>query len=729
MNSKYYKRIDLIRVVSCFAVLLYHLSILKGGYLAVCTFFLLSGYLAVVSSFKKMHFSLKDYYISRFKKLYIPLLIVVFISVFIMLLLPNNNWMNLKPEVKSILFGYNNYWQLNANLDYFVRSISSPFIHLWYISILFQFELIFPVVYLFLRWLGKYIGKVLPCFILLIFAITSYILFIKVMNKNVMFAYYGTFARSFSLLLGMLLGFVHVYYRPIKFNSRIISNLLFWLYLIGLVIMFLFINDKSILFSSSMLITSLISMRLIDYAIFDDNSFNKLDRKVFSLSKLSYEVYLCQYPVIFLFQKINISSFFKVPLIIIIVFVVSYILYKTVNIKKGDKYNIVRFLILILSLIGFVRYLMADDYSKEMKKLEKKLNENRLLVEKKQKDYENKRKNDEDEWNNTLNDLNSSEESIRERVKNLNIVGVGDSIMLGTINQLYKTFPNGYFDGKVNRTTRQTNDVLLEIKNKNLLSDVVLFNIGTNGEFYKKYTDAIMETVGDRKVFWVNATHADYDTFNSQLESFAKEHSNVHIIDWVSVAKGHPEYLSKDQVHPTSLGGKVYAETIYNAICEEYLSEFNEQKAKKIKEHEEQEKNRITFIGDDLLLGIYDDLENKYSNDEFIVDESFNYNSLKKIINKKILDKSLAYNVVLVFNSKTKLNNNSYNEIVKLCNNHKIYIIDMNNSISLNSEFVTVINFYKEIKNNNNYVKFDGVHLTSEGNKALLRILNKALVN
>ena len=49
----YYKKLDYIRIISCIAVLLYHLNILKGGFLAVCTFFVLSGYLACSSALKK----------------------------------------------------------------------------------------------------------------------------------------------------------------------------------------------------------------------------------------------------------------------------------------------------------------------------------------------------------------------------------------------------------------------------------------------------------------------------------------------------------------------------------------------------------------------------------------------------------------------------------------------------------------------------------------------------
>ena len=88
-NKVYYKRIDLIRIFSCLAILLYHLNIIEGGYLAVCTFFVLSGYLTCVSAFKNERFSLKEYYVNKLKKIYLPLLIVVFMTIAVISFLPN----------------------------------------------------------------------------------------------------------------------------------------------------------------------------------------------------------------------------------------------------------------------------------------------------------------------------------------------------------------------------------------------------------------------------------------------------------------------------------------------------------------------------------------------------------------------------------------------------------------------------------------------------------------
>ena len=205
-SKKYYKNINLIRLIACLGVLLYHFNILKGGYLAVCTFFVLSGYLSCVSAFRKEKFSLLKYYSNRLLKIYLPLLVVVFSTIFTVSLFSDINWLNLKPETTSVLLGYNNFWQLSANLDYFARHVNSPFIHLWYISILLQFDLIFPLVYIPLRKLGDKINKLIPCIITIILSIISSIYFYKMnLSETMMVTYYNTFTRIFSLLFGVSL--------------------------------------------------------------------------------------------------------------------------------------------------------------------------------------------------------------------------------------------------------------------------------------------------------------------------------------------------------------------------------------------------------------------------------------------------------------------------------------------------------------------------------------------
>ena len=173
-SKKYYKDINLIRIICTVAILFYHLGVIKGGYLAVCTFFVLS--------------------ISFFNNIY---------------------WFNLKPETTSILLGYNNFWQRSANLDYFARHVDSPFMHLWYISILMQFEILFPLLFKLLKKIGDKFRSI-PCIILFGLFVLSSIYFYKTnLIKGINYAYYDTFGRSFSLFLGMFIGFVSHYYNSL----------------------------------------------------------------------------------------------------------------------------------------------------------------------------------------------------------------------------------------------------------------------------------------------------------------------------------------------------------------------------------------------------------------------------------------------------------------------------------------------------------------------------------
>ena len=64
----------MLRIVCCAAVLLYHMGLLGGGFFAVCTFFVLSGYLGVRSAFRQEKFNILKHYLKRLLNIYLPLL-------------------------------------------------------------------------------------------------------------------------------------------------------------------------------------------------------------------------------------------------------------------------------------------------------------------------------------------------------------------------------------------------------------------------------------------------------------------------------------------------------------------------------------------------------------------------------------------------------------------------------------------------------------------------------
>ena len=80
MNVQRNRNIDAVRILLCAAVFLYHLNLLRGGYLAVCGFFALSGYFTASSVHRHANRILK-YSCSRIVRICLPLFVTVCLTV------------------------------------------------------------------------------------------------------------------------------------------------------------------------------------------------------------------------------------------------------------------------------------------------------------------------------------------------------------------------------------------------------------------------------------------------------------------------------------------------------------------------------------------------------------------------------------------------------------------------------------------------------------------------
>ena len=83
-----------------------------------------------------------------------------------------------------------------------------------------------------------------------------------------------------------------------------------------------------------------------------------------------------------------------------------------------------------------------------------------------QEKYQLNLKQEEDNWTKTMEELENGKKELSEVVTNLSVVGIGDSIMLGAVNNLYQKFPNGYFDAQISRTAWLANSILKKLKSK-----------------------------------------------------------------------------------------------------------------------------------------------------------------------------------------------------------------------------------------------------------------------
>ncbi len=604
--------IDLIRAILCITILLYHMGLLKGGYLAVCSFFVLSGYLSA-QSLKKVNFSALTYYKSRILRVYVPLIIVVFVSLGIcLLMLPDLTWISMKQEITSIIFGYNNFWQSSANMDYFARHIDSPYMHLWYIAILLQLELIFPLIYEALEYMKRQLGKNVSLIICFTVAILSVGYFVYAyVTGGVMASYYNTFARCFSWFSGIAVGYWHVINRSFlqsKLEGKKSSKYIM-IILILLQVLFIVIGSaESKLYLVGMIGSTLIMCIMLDYIKATDicdyiDKAPKLIRKIFEyISDRSYEVFLVQYPVIFLLTNLGLSSWMKYIIVVVITFALAECIKLALNAFKNKLNNkftvklvcaVLLFVLVGGACYGGYRYVIAPDLQAEQRKIEVEMRRLKAEQIRRQIEFEQEKKHqtemqDANQFLDSIlvnhNDIDSQIEAIDNEISkidqmvfNLRITFVGDSVLLSASDVLYEYFNNCYIDAQIGRTAYSVDPILQRLDRRDILGHVVVINCGANGDCPDYMKDEIMNTLSGKEVFWVTTTN-NYSA-NISIINYAENYDNLHIIDWGNISYGHGEYFDGDGIHLAYEGKVAYSQAVFDAICNYYLDELEKEKS------------------------------------------------------------------------------------------------------------------------------------------------------
>ena len=88
---------------------------------------------------------------------------------------------------------------------------------------------------------------------------------------------------------------------------------------------------------------------------------------------------------------------------------------------------------------------------------------------------------------------------------------------------------------------------------------------------------------------------------------------------------------------------------------------------------------------------------------------------------------------MIALDNSVNLSKEDYDELINLLKDQKVYIIlTTSDSVKIfkdyENENVITINFYEEMnKNKDKYLLKDDTHLTEDGNKALIKLLDKTL--
>ena len=592
--------IDALRTLAIVGVTLFHMfpDVVKGGYLGVSLFFVLTGYLLAYTSENERlagDFHVLRYYGKRIRRMYPALLVMIFAVAGIYAIFQPEAVGDIREEAISVVLGYNNWWQIAQNADYFARiANASPFTHLWFMGIELQYCLLWPLFFLLYVVLARAFGKNAGVAVLALFGLGT-ALFMPLQYRpdlDVTRLYYGTDTRIFALLLGAAMGLCHAGRSAPKIRAlwqEVLEFAAFEFLLIAVLVAYALLGGESaFLYQGGMFLLTLVFCLLLAVTTDRGMTIGKfLDAGIFRwIGRRSYGIFLWQYPVIYWFQQKGWDSRPDYPFwaLLLIVLLAMWTEALTKSVMKRELPAIggrlvylqgVFFLAVTMGgvlLMGFgCRGLAAPaGYStraESQAELKARLEQNAAELER-QKEAAAKAEAARE----------AEEKAARMQAVRLNDAAcIGDSVMLSAAGSLQEVLPGCAVDAEVSRYVGGGIEAAQNLAVQGRLGNLVVVSLGTNGpisgnERYEAQTKQLLAMLGPkRRIFWVNVycPHLKWqDPNNAYINKIAAEHSNVTVVDWYGLISGHPEWLSGDGVHPNNAGVEQYAKLIHDTMAE-----------------------------------------------------------------------------------------------------------------------------------------------------------------
>lgn len=210
-RSHYVGALDGLRVLAILAVLVYHAnpSWLPGGYFGVTVFFVLTGYLTTLSIEREIgragRLDYPRFVLKRVTRLLPSMLAVVGVTTLLCVFLAPNLLPKVKSDVVPALLFVENVFYIVRNVSYFANAgLPSPLTHFWYLGVIMQFYVIWPLVLLGMRKVVR--SRRMACSAVGILAVASAVLMAVLYDPagDTARIYYGPDTRAAELLLGAL---------------------------------------------------------------------------------------------------------------------------------------------------------------------------------------------------------------------------------------------------------------------------------------------------------------------------------------------------------------------------------------------------------------------------------------------------------------------------------------------------------------------------------------------
>lgn len=633
-RSHYVGALDGLRVLAILAVLVYHAnpSWLPGGYFGVTVFFVVTGYLTTLSIEREIgragRLDYPRFVLKRVTRLLPSMLAVVGVTTLLCVFLAPNLLPKVKSDAVPALLFVENVFYIVRNVSYFANAgLPSPLTHFWYLGVVMQFYVIWPLVLLGMRKVVR--SRRMACSAVGILAIASALLMAVLYDPTGDTAriYYGPDTRAAELLLGALAalwtGGRGLNLRALPAVGPRLKDAPAWTCdavalacLAGLGVMCFLLNGYSeFAYRGGMLLAAVLTAVLASCLCRPQSALAHVlgARPVAEAGKRAFAIYLWHYPLLVVLNPATRTTELPVwgwALEFLLIFACAEASYRLFEKGRGPRelaghpmplglavpqvafgaLGVLCALVLLFVPISAEQTGVPTEMQQMSAEEQQYLAEQQAAAESAQSgdNGEGDGAQSEPQQDNTtfdvsgtyfagtafaaaIDQINATSFTVDSSTgaTNASVILIGDSVPAGAITQFYKYFPNGYIDAQVGRQLYAGVDVYRQCQANGHDGDVVVWAIGDNGVARESQVKELIDAVDPSKHVYlctVRVPLALQDMNNQLFKDVAAQYDNVDVIDWYAQSAGHDEYFWSDGTHLRPEGAEAYVLMLRKAI-------------------------------------------------------------------------------------------------------------------------------------------------------------------
>ena len=596
----YLPGLDGVRALAVLGVLLYHgdLTWMRGGYLGVDVFFVLSGFLIttlITEEFSRSgRIDFKRFYLARARRLLPALLLMLVVVGMLAAFVYRDSAAAFRADAVASLLYVTNWWYVISDASYFEAIGRPPFLqHLWSLAVEEQFYLIWPLLaLLLLRWKGRRavfyvaVGGAL--------ASTLWMAFLAITNgypteADPSRAYFGADSHIMGLLLSAALAMV---WRPGRLSRQLTGGAQAVITLVGVIALLTVVwffwqvgEYSNFIYRGGFLVLSAVVCVLIAAASHPGAPFGRIlgSQPWRYIGQRSYGLYLWHWPI-FVITRPNLDIPLDGPALFVLRFGLTFLVaelsyrYVEIPIRRGaigafitrwresdpDERTYLRRRVLASSGVAIAALGLIGAGLATAKPPDQAVpadvaaalgiddgGPTEILIDEPTASAAPSPGPSEGSSGGTT-EPTPSKDGIPTNANGA-VTAIGDSVMLGIAGQLMEKIDLAKVDAEVSRQASGVLERVERLSQKGLLAPTVIIHTGTNGVLTEDQLRSMLDILSDRERVVVVNTNVPRPWMrpnNELIASIVPDYPNAVIADWYAVSEDNPEYFVSDGTHP-----------------------------------------------------------------------------------------------------------------------------------------------------------------------------------